>query len=470
MRTLTLDNDSWEIDEAGMLGLPGGFGQVHPGLSPSGQQVAIKVFHSVDPDDHSRELEFAAGFAGRGTQYVVPILDYGIDSTTGKACIVMLRADRNLRAWVAGQAVDEASAIAVMSDIVQGLIEAGDWIHRDLKPENVLHLDGRWQLVDFGIARLANARTATVTHKLACTPTYAAPEQFTGEHATHATDIYALGCIGFELLMRTPPFPGPNFEDFARQHQMDSPQVTKGSAGLRVLLHEMLAKSQRVRPTGEQIIGKLRALLAPGLRRGRGAALLAQAAVQVSELKAREEAAEHARMARERERKLIAEHAEKQMEAIAATFCELLQQTGAEVIEKRASCEARLGGGQLELKYTLFGYIAPETFRLSGWDVILGGRIGVRGPGCDWSASLWYAPAEDGTYRWMEVAYLTLGGSSPWPHFFPPGDEADIASSKAVSPYVIHHACVIDGDELNEFYDRWMELLAKAATGTLVPP
>src|SRR5207244_13634179 len=97
------------------------------------------------------------------------------------------------------EAFVESDAVEVVRQIARGLIEVGDWIHRDLKPENVLFLDGKWKIADFGIARIAEADTASYTLKHALSAPYAAPEQWHGERATHATEIYALGFIEFEI-------------------------------------------------------------------------------------------------------------------------------------------------------------------------------------------------------------------------------------------------------------------------------
>src|SRR5438046_4763641 len=87
-------------------------------------------------------------------------------------------------------------------------------IHRDIKPENILLHDGRALVADFGIA-LAAARSdggsrMTETGMSLGTPHYMSPEQAMGEREiTVRSDVYALGCVLYEMLTGEPPFTGP---------------------------------------------------------------------------------------------------------------------------------------------------------------------------------------------------------------------------------------------------------------------
>ena len=95
-------------------------------------------------------------------------------------------------------------------------------IHRDIKPENILLHDGRALVADFGIA-LAAARSdggsrMTETGMSLGTPHYMSPEQAMGEREiTARSDVYALGCVLYEMLTGEPPFTGPTAQAiFAR--------------------------------------------------------------------------------------------------------------------------------------------------------------------------------------------------------------------------------------------------------------
>ena len=86
-------------------------------------------------------------------------------------------------------------------------------IHRDIKPENVLLHDGSALVADFGIALAvssAGATRMTETGMSLGTAAYMSPEQAMGERELDArADVYALGCVAYEMLVGEPPFTGP---------------------------------------------------------------------------------------------------------------------------------------------------------------------------------------------------------------------------------------------------------------------
>jgi len=159
------------------------------------------------------------------------------------------------------------------------------------------------------MARIADATTSTVTTKGYWTPAYAAPEQWDGQRATHATDIYALGCIGVELLTNAPPFPGPSTEDYARQHRYEPLALQKGSPQLRALLVEMLVKPEVARPSIEDTIRRLESASAPSTELGAGAMMLRDAATVVTEANARDAARQAAQKAELAQRRVLSAHA-----------------------------------------------------------------------------------------------------------------------------------------------------------------
>jgi Tol biopolymer transport system component/tRNA A-37 threonylcarbamoyl transferase component Bud32 len=106
-------------------------------------------------------------------------------------------------------------------------------IHRDIKPENILLHDGRVQVADFGIAlavsRSDGAGRMTETGMSLGTPHYMAPEQAMGEREiTPRADIYALGCVCYEMLCGEPPFTGPTAQAIVARVITEEPRGLTG--------------------------------------------------------------------------------------------------------------------------------------------------------------------------------------------------------------------------------------------------
>jgi serine/threonine-protein kinase len=108
-----------------------------------------------------------------------------------------------------------ADAVRIATEIAGALDYAHrhNVVHRDIKPENILLHDGRALVADFGIALAASkagGTRMTETGMSLGTPTYMSPEQAMGEREiTPRSDVYALGCVLYEMLIGEPPFSGP---------------------------------------------------------------------------------------------------------------------------------------------------------------------------------------------------------------------------------------------------------------------
>ena len=103
-----------------------------------------------------------------------------------------------------------------------------DVIHRDIKPENILLHDGQAMVADFGIALAASRSSGgirmTETGMSLGTPHYMSPEQAMGERDVDArTDIYALGCVLYEMLTGEPPFTGPSAQAIVAKVMTERP-------------------------------------------------------------------------------------------------------------------------------------------------------------------------------------------------------------------------------------------------------
>jgi serine/threonine protein kinase len=110
-------------------------------------------------------------------------------------------------------------------------------IHRDIKPENIMLQSGHAVVTDFGIARAVDAAGGdrlTETGMAIGTPTYMSPEQAAGEQDLDGrSDLYALGCVLYEMLAGEPPFTGPTVESVIHQHLTADPRPITPD-GLRV--------------------------------------------------------------------------------------------------------------------------------------------------------------------------------------------------------------------------------------------
>jgi serine/threonine-protein kinase len=106
-------------------------------------------------------------------------------------------------------------------------------VHRDLKPENIYLVEWAGQqdfvkLLDFGIAKMTEVdseegRKLTRTGMLFGTPEYMSPEQARGDKADHRVDIYAMGCILYQLIVGEVPFKSDNFMGILSQHLTEEP-------------------------------------------------------------------------------------------------------------------------------------------------------------------------------------------------------------------------------------------------------
>ena len=179
---------------------------------PGGPQtVALKLLR-VDvhaPDERRRFLREQRILARLQHAHIAQLLDAGFTPTgTPFLALEFVRGD-NLLAHCERKGLGARERLALFIDVCSAVEYAHRnlIVHRDLKPGNVLvGDDGRVKLVDFGIAKLLTGdgeRTHTEARRL--TRAYAAPEQFDGDAATTAVDVYALGVLLAELLTGSKP-------------------------------------------------------------------------------------------------------------------------------------------------------------------------------------------------------------------------------------------------------------------------
>jgi eukaryotic-like serine/threonine-protein kinase len=215
----------------------------------TGRQVAIKY---LSPDLFG-DAAFLAGFRQEAqliseldVPHVVRIVDYVEEPGRGAAIIMELVDGVSLYELITQQGPAEPeSALVVLKGSLLGLATAHALgvVHRDYKPENVLvDADGVSKLTDFGVATRAGRRVAA-----AGTPLYMAPEQWAGQPASPASDIYAATAVFFECLTGRPPF-GGGVRQLRLQHENAPVPSEEVAEPLRDLVDRGMAKDVSARP------------------------------------------------------------------------------------------------------------------------------------------------------------------------------------------------------------------------------
>lgn len=144
-------------------------------------------------------------------------------------------------------------ALSIVDDVLAALEYAHQQnvVHRDIKPANILLADGRAIVTDFGIARAilrSSDETISSTGVAIGTPAYMSPEQAAGEARVDGrTDIYAVGCVLYEMLAGNPPFTGASEQAIRARHAIESPPPLRivrpaVSERLQQLVEKALAK------------------------------------------------------------------------------------------------------------------------------------------------------------------------------------------------------------------------------------
>ena len=458
----------------------GGFGRVHLAKSESGETAVIKLIEK----DSGAERELL--FEGLdGVPNVVPILDRG--ECRNLWFLVMPKADRSLRDHLneKGNHLSVDDTVQVLSDVAQALAALDEHIvHRDIKPDNILLLKGKWCLADFGISRYAEATTAPDTRKYSMTFPYAAPEQWRGDRATSATDVYALGVVAYELLTGELPFAGPNRHDFRRQHlEGNAVSIPGVPRVLQSLIDECLYKAPGARLKPIRLLARLKDIFRV---RSEAEDRLQQA--NALEVQGIAEAA--------RQESLAMSDVERRsdlLEVATLSFGKVVDLLNERILVNASAIEpaSPSPNWSWSLRGSTLSVAAPsrwltvdppdDTYSLP-FEIIVQSNITLRiTPHRDGyegrSHSLWYCDAQDvGEFRWFETAFMKsqavpreVGRIAPFA--LEPGRNACIA----LSPGIVHDQVAwpftpIDQGAEGEFIERWMGWFADGAQGLLSRP
>ncbi|WP_259453047.1 serine/threonine-protein kinase [Streptomyces ginkgonis] len=244
----------------------GGMGRVYLSRTPGGRPIAIKV---VRPELAS-DAEFRRRFqqevrAAERVQgpYTVPVIDADTDGpqpwfatayVPGPSLHEAVATHGPLPVWAA------VRAVAGIAEALQAIHGAGV-VHRDLKPSNVLLSQDGPKVIDFGIARAADATSLTRSGVTAGTPAFMAPEQAMGETVTPAVDVFALGQVAVFATCGRPPFGEGSSPAVVYRIVHEEPDLSKVPEPLRELTSRCLAKDPAARPSPAEVVELCRPLL-----------------------------------------------------------------------------------------------------------------------------------------------------------------------------------------------------------------
>ncbi|MGS2617518.1 protein kinase domain-containing protein [Micromonospora sp. LZ34] len=258
----------------------GGMGQVWAGFDERlDRPVAIKFLRQLEVPEDEREIAVkrfrreARATARLDHPGVPAVHDLGVHGED-LYLVMQLVPGIVLADHIAEQEqlpVSEAASIAAQICSVLAAAHAASLVHRDLKPQNLMITpSGVVKVLDFGVAALlgpAEASRLTATGRALGTPAYIAPEQAQGNQVGPAADLYALGCIIFEMLAGKPPYDAANAPDMLRQHlHSPIPIITEYRSDapddLAHVVYCLLAKQPTERPASA---AEVQQLLAPFL-------------------------------------------------------------------------------------------------------------------------------------------------------------------------------------------------------------
>ncbi|HSM13634.1 MAG TPA: serine/threonine-protein kinase, partial [Thermoanaerobaculia bacterium] len=241
----------------------GAMGAVYRAEDPRlGRTVAVKMISSsvasgIDPEEIAARFEREARVAAR-LQHpnVVAVYDVGSEGDQLYLVMELVEGDSLAHRLARGDFPSAAEALSIAAEAADALAAAHEAgvIHRDVKPANLLLTrNGRVKVSDFGVAKAIGEQTdLTRTGMMVGSPAYMAPEQVKGMALDGRSDLFSLGVVLFEMLLRRKPFPADTVTTLVYQilHEDPLEDVALTSAigpGAAELLRWALAKDREAR-------------------------------------------------------------------------------------------------------------------------------------------------------------------------------------------------------------------------------
>ncbi|KAJ6551302.1 kinase-like domain-containing protein [Mycena capillaripes] len=254
----------------------GGFGDIWKGLV-RGQDVSVKIMRMFEDSDVEDILKQFGREAVIWRQLchpnVLPFFGLYRLELESRLCLVSPWMENgNIMKFVAKKNPSNTERLSLILDVALGLqyLHEKEVVHGDLKGLNILVTpSGRACIADFGISSIATAMTlqfTSITHAQGGTPRYQAPELLLNESENHlGSDVYAFGCVGYEILTGTVPFHGLKdmaviYEVAVKGKQPTRPNSWSGTPtldSLWELVQHCWESKAEMRPTAPQIVERL---------------------------------------------------------------------------------------------------------------------------------------------------------------------------------------------------------------------
>ncbi|MFE7390709.1 serine/threonine-protein kinase [Streptomyces sp. NPDC057582] len=237
----------------------GGMGVVYLAHTPGGRPIALKTVRedfAADPEFRRRFAREVASARRIHGLFTAQVVDADVDAAVPWLATTYVPGPSLQQVVERYGALPARTVLLLVAGIAEALqsIHGAGVVHRDLKPANVLVAEDGPRVIDFGIARAADAAGLTGTGLRMGTAAYMAPEQALGHAVTPATDVFALGALAAYVAGGVLPF-GTGPESAALYRVVHEPADLSHVPGeLHGLLGHCLAKAPGQRPTPAELI------------------------------------------------------------------------------------------------------------------------------------------------------------------------------------------------------------------------
>ena len=240
----------------------GGMGRVFLGRSAGGRLVAVKVIRdelASDPEFRARFRQEVAGARLVSGLFTAPVVDADLDGPVPWLATGYVAGPSLASAVASNGPLPAPSVLALAAALAEGLaaIHAAEVVHRDLKPANVLLAADGPRIIDFGIARAAEATSLTQSGLVVGSPGFMSPEQAEGREVGPPSDVFSLGAVLTFAATGGGPFGTGYATALMYRVVHGEPDLMKVPDQARYVIERCLAKDPRQRPTPADLLAEL---------------------------------------------------------------------------------------------------------------------------------------------------------------------------------------------------------------------